>query len=330
MINRIILKKEILFDRFLIVCFTSLALFLLIIAASPAYGITVTPVEHLFDISHNFSQPSDVSVSTDGNIYVVDGVNNSIKVFDSNGKYIFSFGKKGRKAGEFNLPLGLDIDSSGYIYIADSGNSRVQMFSSEGRYISSIMIPPVDGILADPTDVAVDESKGVFYVVDNNNHNIRVYDMNTLQPVKTYGSPGIGKREFRYPFFMTLNTEGYLHVVDVINTRVQILNPEGLFVENIGGWGVKKGEFFRPKGVATDNDNLIYVSDSYLGVIQVFKQDGVFHSVIGEEGKAKVKKFTSPVGIFIDSNNRLYVVEMFGEKVSVYKLINKTKGNSSN
>jgi hypothetical protein len=58
-----------------------------------------------------------------------------------------------------------------------------------------------------------------------------------------------------------------------------------------------------------------------MGVIQVFKQDGEFHSAVGDPTKGAVKKFIKPMGLFIDNNNRLYVVEMFAERVSVYSIL---------
>jgi DNA-binding beta-propeller fold protein YncE len=297
----------------------------LIFFSNSIYGVELTYVRHLFDITHNFSQPSDVAVSKDGLIYVVDGVNNKIKVFDQNGKFVFSFGEKGSLNGQFMFPLGVGIDNSGRVYIADSGNHRIQVFSSTGDFITGIKIPTKDEIPADPTDVAADESIDRLYVVDNNNHYILIYELSTFKLIKTFGAPGIEEREFRYPFLIALDRNKYLYIVDVINTRVQAFNSNGLFVTVIGGWGVEKGQFFRPKGVATDKNNRVYVSDSYMGVIQVFLDTGEFHSVIGDPIEAKVKKFTSPVGIFIDDRDRLYVVEMFAEKVSVYKIIEKNQ-----
>jgi hypothetical protein len=55
-------------------------------------------------------------------------------------------------------------------------------------------------------------------------------------------------------------------------------------------------------------------------VIQVFTNKGEFHSALGNPEKNALKKFTNPMGLFIDSNNRLYVVEMFAERVSVYQI----------
>ncbi len=286
---------------------------------NPAFGLRLTNVTHLFDITHNFRQPSDVSVSKEGLIYVVDGVNNKIKVFNQNGKFVFSFGKKGSLDGQLKFPMGIDIDSSGNVYIADSGNHRVQVFNSTGGFIAKAELPSHIKP-ADPTDVAVDESRNRLYVADNDNHYILAYDLSTFEIIQTLGTPGAEEREFRYPFLMTLDKDQYLYITDVINTRVQVFNPEGLFVMIIGGWGVEKGHFFRPKGIAIDKDSRVYVSDGYMGVIQVFKSSGEFFSVVGDPAKKKIRKFTKPMGIFIDNNNRLYVVEMFAERVGVYSI----------
>ena len=293
-----------------------------VFSSSPVLAVKITNVRHLFDISHDFANPSDVAVSENGNIYVLDGVNNKVKVFNTRGEYITSFGRTGSGEGEFSQPLGIDLDSSGNIYIADSGNHRVQILNPEGKFEAQIKIAPKN-VPADPTDVAVDEKRNRCYVVDNDNHYILVYGLDTLKLIDTYGTSGSEKRAFRYPFFMRLDSKGYLYIVEVINTRVQVLNPEGLFVTFIGGWGVEKGEFFRPKGIAIDKNDRVYVSDSYLGVIQVFDNIGDFHSVLGDIQNGKVKKFKTPVGICIDKSNRLYVVEMFADRIGVYSLENE-------
>ncbi len=280
-----------------------LALIIIIIffLETSAHGIRLTHVKHLFDLTGQLDQPSDVAVSKDGRIYVVDGVNNKIRLYGRDGKLVSSFGKKGSGKGEFHFPLGIDIDGSGKIYVADSGNHRIQIFNPEGKFIALIKLPSTKNHPADPTDVAVDENRKRCYVVDNDNHRILVYDLATRKMSQTYGTPGTGKLAFRYPFLMALDKENYLYIVDVINTRVQVLNPDGLFVNFLGGWGVEKGEFFRPKGVAIGKDSRVFVSDSYLGVIQIFDSaTGEFHAAVGDPEKGAVKKFKSPVGLFID------------------------------
>ena len=290
--------------------------------SNPVYGMRLTAVKHLFDLTYNFNFPSDVAVSSDGKIYVVDGVNSAIKVFNQSGEYLFSFGREGSRDGEFRLPLGVGIDSSNKVYIADSGNHRIQIFNPGGGYLSKINLPSRKGKPADPTDVAVDDSRNRCYIVDNDNHYILVYDLLTLELLATYGSQGTDKLNFRYPFLIDLDKDKYLYVVDVINTRIQVLNPEGLFVSFIGGWGVEKGKFFRPKGIAIDKENRVYVSDSYMGVVQVFKTNGELLSAVGDSVNGKAKKFNTPVGLFVDDQNRLYVVEMAAQKVSVFHIGN--------
>ncbi len=296
------------------------AFMLLVVLMGDAHGIRLTNVHHLFDIEHDFKQPSDVSVSKDGLIYVVDGVNNKIKVFNQKGEFIFFFGGRGSSKGRFQFPLGIDIDNQGRVYVADSGNRRVQVFNSRGRFLSQIKIESQGIKPADPTDIVVYETKNRLYVVDNDNHNILVYDLMAGNLIETFGGPGLGKREFRYPFDITHDNDDYLYVLEVINTRVQVLNYIGQFVAFIGGWGVEKGEFFRPKGIAIDRSHRVLVSDSYIGVIQVFNKNGEFYSVLGDVRENEVKKFKTPTGIFVDNQNRLYVVEMFADKVSVYKM----------
>jgi len=304
---------------FFVLLFFSMTLIL----TGSAYGIRRINVKHLFDMTANLNAASDVAVSKDHRIYVVDGANNKIRIFDRNGKYSSSFGKEGSENGEFRFPLGIDIDHSGKVYIADSGNHRLQIFNPDGKFIAKIILPSKNNQPADPSDVAVDETRNRCYIVDNDNHYILVYDLSKRKLIKTYGSPGSDKLAFRYPFLITLDKDKYLYIVDVINTRVQVLNPDGLFVAFIGGWGVEKGEFFRPKGVAIDRNNRVYVSDSYLGVIQIFDSNGEFFAVVGDPAKKVPKKFKTPMGLFIDNDNRLYVVEMLANRVSVYHIETK-------
>lgn len=293
---------------------------LLTLFVFPAFAIKLINVRLIFEISDQLNKPSDVSVSNEGLIYVVDGVNHRIKIFNQKGRFVSSFGREGSGRGEFRFPLGIDLDNSGKVYIADSGNQRVQIFSAKGSYIAEMKIPSKNNHPADPTDVVVDDSRNRCYVVDNDNHYVLSYDLSTHTLIRTYGSPGTGKRMFRFPFLIALDSENYLYIVDVINTRVQILNPDGLYVSSIGGWGVEKGEFFRPKGVAIDKDNRIYVSDSYMGVIQVFESTGEFYAALGDPATGRVRKFRTPTGLFIDHETRLYVVETLANKVSVFQL----------
>ena len=131
----------------------------LLTLVTPAGAIRLIEVKPLFEITDKLNQPSDVAVSKDGRIYVVNGVNNQIRIFNQNGKFLSAFGAGGSANGEFRNPLGIDIDKSGKVFVADSGNHRVQIFDSRGRFISEISIPSKNNHPADPTDVVVDDSR---------------------------------------------------------------------------------------------------------------------------------------------------------------------------
>ena len=239
-------------------------------------GAPVLKTHTLLTIQADFTQPSDLVVGNNQRIYILDGVNNKVKVYTTGGDYLFSFGETGTGQGEFNFPLGIGRDSVDRIYVADSGNHRVQIFSPDGTYVSQFTTEVDQNAIkrSDPTDVAVNSMLKRCYVVDNANHCLILYDLEKMVPLGTQGTMGMEKKEFRFPFLLDIDNEGNLYVVEVINTRVKVLDPEGNYITNIGDWGVEPGHFYRPKGLAIDPHNRVFVSDSYLGVIQVFDHEG--------------------------------------------------------
>ena len=60
-------------------------------------------------------------------IYITDTSNHRILIFDSNGKQLHSFGKKGNREGKYNEPAGIAVDTSGYVYVCDNHNNRIVM-----------------------------------------------------------------------------------------------------------------------------------------------------------------------------------------------------------
>jgi peptidylamidoglycolate lyase len=84
----------------------------------------------------HFNRPTAVATAPDGSFYVSDGYGNSRVVkFTAAGEYLFSWGKRGKGSGEFNLPHNIDTDSDGLVYVADRENSRIQIFDADGKFI---------------------------------------------------------------------------------------------------------------------------------------------------------------------------------------------------
>ena len=310
-------------------CISAACALLLLCAAAPAAAqapapepaVPVIAARHLFDLEADFLHPSDVAVGAEGRVYVVDGVNGQVKIFDSAGKFLSSFGEKGAGRGKLNHPLGIDIAQNGAVYIADSGNHCVQVFDPAGRFQFEFPVAVKDSPRQpDPVDVVVDSSRDRCYVVDNDNHRILAYTRDGSRLIKVWGSRGEKPGEFNFPFFAARDSYGILYAVDVLNTRVQAISDEGRTIALIGKWGVDRGQFYRPKGVTIDKKDRIYVSDSFLGVVQVFKRYNTFLGVIGTESGQRLH-FTTPTGIYIDATLRLYVVEMRQNRVRVYQIV---------
>jgi DNA-binding beta-propeller fold protein YncE len=262
-----------------------------------------------------FSMPSDAAVGPDGGLYVLDGVHHRVVVYDPNGAFRFTFGGQGAELGRFRFPLGIAADRDGKVYVADSGNHRIQVFTPEGKVLEAIPLPTA-GMSAppDPTDVAPDLARARLYIADNDNHRLCVYNLASRRFEADWGSPGLGRLQFRFPFLIDVSTDGYVLVVEPINTRVQVINAAGKFVDFIGDWGVRPGQLFRPKGVTICQDQ-VFVTDSYLGRVQVFDLKGDFRGALADYEGTPIK-LTTPTGITVDvKRKRLYVVELKADRV---------------
>ena len=306
-----VIKRHLLIYLALIVSILSIA--------NPSFAIECLNTRFLFEIEPNANQPSDIAVSPNGYIYIVDGVNNVIRVVDSDGRWLFAFGEEGAEKGQFKYPLGIDISDDGKIFIADTGNHRIQVFDSDGKflYMFTVKSDPKEKP-SDPVDVLVSNLKNYLYVSDNDNHKIRVYSQKGAFEFE-WGNFGEGSGEFRFPAMLATNQYNEVFVVDVLNTRAQKFDPFGKFISDISSWGVLPGKVFRPKGITTDKKNRVFISDSYMGVIQAFTDLGRFLGVVCENNRKRV--FNTPVGILIDNKNRLLVVEMRANKISVLKVL---------
>lgn len=282
----------------------------------------VMPAEELFVLTGSpgvpFRQPTDVAVDPENRIFVMDGLNSRIVVFDEGGKYLHSFGSRGSAPGEMLMPVGIGVSPSAEVFVADTGNHRIQVFSPAGGFRRLFAL--VTGEKGDPTDVLPSSFKNLCYVCDNDNHQIQVYDAITGEFVSGWGAKGKNLGEFRYPATLAMDSENNVYVVDVMNARVQTSNPYGERAWEVVVWGVDPDRLFRPKGVAVDRSSRVFVSDSYVGIVKVFLPGGeLFGFVGGAKGEAK-RRFTTPTNLVLDGRGRLLVVETRANQVSVYRI----------
>ena len=96
---------------------------------------------HLADIGKRgsgpgeFNLPRDMAIGKDGRLYVVDGGNFRIVVFDRDGRFLKSFGSVGKQYGQFARPKEIAIDREGNLYVVDTAFGNFQIFNAEGELL---------------------------------------------------------------------------------------------------------------------------------------------------------------------------------------------------
>jgi len=87
---------------------------------------------------YTFSQINDLDVDDNGNIYGIDNSSAHIRVFDSNGQFLRTVGRKGQGPGEMQMPLFVQITSQDEIAVYDYLTQRLVLFSLEGKYLRQV------------------------------------------------------------------------------------------------------------------------------------------------------------------------------------------------
>jgi DNA-binding beta-propeller fold protein YncE len=94
--------------------------------------------DHTLTAPGDFAKPTGAAVDSEGNLYVADMLNARIEVFDADGNFVRTFGKRGDGPGYFAMPKGVAVDSDGHIWVADSMQNKIQVFSPEGTFLISM------------------------------------------------------------------------------------------------------------------------------------------------------------------------------------------------
>ena len=102
-------------------------------------------------ISSHGSQPGQFDHLNDirfykNRLFVCDSGNGCVEIFDSELKYVHSFGTKGKEVGQFQWPEDIDFDSEGNAYVVDSKRKCVLLFGPTYEYlreINSTITPPL-------------------------------------------------------------------------------------------------------------------------------------------------------------------------------------------
>jgi len=122
-----------------------------------------------------FRFPAFVDVAPDGTLYVSDGMNFRVQVFDQTGKFLNGVGQHGDVPGSFARPKGVATDSEGHLYVVDAAFNNVQMFNRDGQLLLVFSeFGNRDGQVWMPAGITIDSSDRI-YLADRYNDRIQVF-----------------------------------------------------------------------------------------------------------------------------------------------------------
>ena len=148
-------------------------------------------------------------------VYVC-GSSGIVQVFDSNLKFVRSFGH----AGQLRQPVDIDFDTQGNIYVVDALQHVVLVFSEDGQHLRYFgRGEQGKGELTDPKGICV--SGDYVYVSEHFNHRVSVF-RTSGEFVHSFGKLGPGRHEVDWHVGMAVDQDGFVFVCDNGNSCIQV------------------------------------------------------------------------------------------------------------
>jgi sugar lactone lactonase YvrE len=185
--------------------------------------------------------------------------------FDASGTLVKSFG-----AGMFVTPHAIRLDQDNNIWVTDGGGKdgkghQVFKLDQQGHVLLALGTAGVTGegptTFNQPSDVLIAPT-GEIFVADGHggNTNARIVKFSKDgQFIKAWGKKGSAPGEFSGPHALAMDSRGRLFVADRDNSRIQIFDQNGTFLDE---WK----QFGRPSGLVIDKNDMLYCSDGQSSV----------------------------------------------------------------
>lgn len=251
-------------------------------------------------------KPFALDTDKTGNLYVIDGTDKRVVVYDRDGNFLRTFG------GSQHLvrPSGITVtDDGSRVFVVDTGgvdsqNHRVVSFNGQtGEHIAYLGTRGSEpGQFNLPREIALGPD-GNLYIVDGGNFRIQVLTQDG-NVVRTFG--GIGRQfgQFSRPKGIAVDREGNIYVVDTAFGNFQIFSPEGQLLMFIGertdDHRPGAAKYILPAGIDIDEDGRVYVVEQFHRRVDVFRParlketDGFLARVDQSKSKDKATKAAAP------------------------------------
>jgi sugar lactone lactonase YvrE len=272
-----------------------------------------------------FNEPNSVTVDSEGNLYVADYWNNTIRKMTLHGtNWVVTTvaglaGSAGsadgtNSAGRFNIPASVATDTFGNLYVADAANNLIRKMTLAGTNWIVTTLAGLGGVFGSangtgtaarfygPSGVGVDSS--TLYVADQINHTIQMVSPGRGIVSTFAGLPGSGgsadgtgnEARFRNPSGVAVDSKGMVYVADTWNCTIRQVTPAGVVTTLAGLPGIagaddgtnSQARFIYPQGLAVDKAGNLYVADTGAGTIRKMRPVGTNWVVTTLAGRAYI------------------------------------------
>ncbi len=93
-----------------------------------------------------------LTVDDDGRVFVLVAQDDAIRVFNPDGTYSHSIGRKGQGPGELMVAQTINRGPDGNIWVASMGTQRITIFDPEGTYLRDITFPRLPPVFVQTTE----------------------------------------------------------------------------------------------------------------------------------------------------------------------------------
>jgi len=113
----------------------------------------------------------------DDKVFILDGRQSRIFVFDKQANYLYSIGRPGQGPGDLEYPRDFTLSNGGNIYVVNSMAKRLEVFSLKGDFLKRIELElPKEIYYSTPSRILVDQNKNLYIAYNLSSHLIDIYN----------------------------------------------------------------------------------------------------------------------------------------------------------
>ncbi len=197
-------------------------------------------------------KPANMTVDSDGNLYVADVGRKEVVVYDAAGNFSNAFG-----GSDDMKPVDVAVDGD-FLYALDISHNEIKVMERKsGKLLGTIgKGAGEEGVLSLPTNLTVDNA-GYIYVTNAGSGKVVKMDRDN-HVISTFGKLGDGFGQFGRPRGISVDREGLIYVADAAHQNVQIFDPGGRLLIFFGDPGLTVGSMNLPADVAVTTENLAF------------------------------------------------------------------------